>query len=460
MLILKLLLFLFSIFIPGWLAEKLWLKSRQPFLFKLALAWGLGAILITLELFCVFFLLKLKINLIIFYLFLTAESALLFYLVVRNRPNFKITNYFKNFRPKLVEVKSALSKIKIGNAVIFALIIIQIIFLAFNALTRPPIAYDNLTMWQYKPKILFYQNQINFDEQKYAYLGGGGHLNYPWQTPLLTYWLYANLGEFNDRLSNFINLIYFLSSLIIIYYFIKQHLSATVGLIAVWLFSTMPLPFYHAYNGYADLILSYYLLLAFIFLFSWLRDGGKRQLILTGMFFGCALFVKNDALIFALTGLLVILIKTLLSEKNLIYLLKRAGFYLLAIALPLLPWLFLKLRYGLNFNSIETKFGYHPEVWKNLYQTLFLNNSFNIWWFIALMSLLVNLINIKKQKELMLSWIFFALCLSGLIILYLFTDEYLFALDYTALSRNFLTLIPLSIVLAVISFVPERQRLP
>lgn len=421
--------------------EKLFIKSQASFLFKLILAYGLGAALITLEIFSIFFILKLKMNLIFFYLFLTTESALLLYLILKNKLNFR-----------LPELKFNLPKIKINAIIIFILILIQIVLLSFNALARPPIAYDNLTMWQYKPKVLFYENQINFHEQQYAYLGGGGHINYPWLSPMLSYWLYANLGEFNDSAGNLINIIYYLSILIIIFYFLKEYLSTMASLIFVWLFSTMPLLFYHAYNGYADLILSFYLLLAFIFLFYWLETQEKKQLLIAGIFFSCALFTKNDALIFTLAGLLIVLIKLFIINKKFITGLKNSVLYLLAIILPLLPWLFIKIKYQLAFSNIESGISYHADVWANIYWALFLNNSFNIWWFAVIISLVANIIKIKKQKNLILAWLFLIFCFCGLIMLYLFTEEYRFAVDNTALSRNFLTLVPISVALAAVSF--------
>lgn len=452
MITLKLILFFLSIFIPGWLVEKIFIKSQESFLFKLALSWGMGAVLLTLELFCLFFLLKLKMNLIIFYLFLTAECALFLYLIIKNQAWLNLKNNLDNWKIKLSLIKFNFTKIRITWVVVFILILIQVVLLSFNALARPPIAYDNLTMWQYKPKVLFYENKINFDAKNLSFLGGGGHTNYPWQTPLLFYWFYANLGEFNDLAGNLINIIYYLSILIVIYYFLKKYLSNLVSLIFVWFFSTMPLPFYHAYNGYADLTLSYYLLIAFIFLFYWLKTQEKKWLLIAGVFFGCALFVKNDALIFILASLPVIFINLFITNKKIITTLKYCCFYLLAIILPLLPWLLIKIKYNLPFSNVEPGFGYHADVWSNIGWALFLNNSFNIWWFVVILSLIINIKKIKKQNNLFLSWLFLILCLTGLIMLYLFTEEYRFAVDNTALSRNFLTLAPISVALAAVSY--------
>jgi len=443
----KLILFFLSIFIPGALVEKLWLNSREPFLFKLALALGIGAALITLELFSIFFVLKLKMNLAIFYLFLIAETALLLYLIIKNQLNFKFPSLKFNF-----------PKINLSAVIIFILILFQLVLLGLNALARPPLAYDNLTMWQYKAKVLFYENQINFDPGAANYLGGGGHINYPWGAPLLSYWLYANLGEFNDLAGNIINIIYYLAILITLYYFLKPYLSSAISLFFVWLLTTMPLLFYHAYNGYADLILSYYLLLAFIFLFYWLERGEAKQLLAAGIFFSCALFVKNDASVFAIAGLIIILIKLFLIDKRFMAAIKSGGIYLLAIALPLLPWLFIKIKYHLTFSNVEPGISYHGEVWQNIYWALFLNNSFNIWWFIVIVSLAVNIMKIKKQNDLLLSWLFLILCFIGLITLYLFTEEYRVAVDNTALSRTFLTLAPLSAALAAVSFGRAENR--
>ena len=449
MVILKFTIFLFSIFLLGYPLVSLLIKDQRPFLARLAISWGIGAALIPLELFLGFFILKFKFNLAIFYLILIVQIALLFYLVFKNNNS--------GSRFNLTALKFAWPKLKLSSAAILILIFIQIVFLFLNVLARPTLAYDNLAMWQYKPKILFYENQINFDKQKYAYLGGGGHINYPWQTQLLSYWLYANLGEFNDQLSNFINLIYYLFILFVIYYFIRQYLSAFISLIFVWFFSTLPLPFYHAYNGYADLILSYYLLLVFIFLFYWLQKERQDKLLLAGVFFSSALFVKNDA-IFIIAGLLTIMLKLFLSKRKFISQLKTAGIYLLVIILPLLPWLFIKIKYNLTFKNVEPGISYHGEVWRNIYESLFLSNSFNIWWFIVILSLALNFMKIKKQNNLLLAWLFLILCLTGLITLYLFTEEYRFAIDNTALSRNFLTLIPVSVILAAVSFAPQTER--
>jgi hypothetical protein len=46
MIILKLLLFFISIIITGFLIEKLFIKNRESFLFKLTLAWDIGSSLI------------------------------------------------------------------------------------------------------------------------------------------------------------------------------------------------------------------------------------------------------------------------------------------------------------------------------------------------------------------------------------------------------------------------------
>lgn len=444
MLILKFTIFLLSIFLMGYPLVSLLIKDQRPFLARLAISWGIGAAIIPLELFLWLFILKFKFNLALFYLILIVQIALLFYLIFKNNNS--------GSRFNLTALKFIWPKLKLSSAAILILIFIQIVFLFLNILARPTLAYDNLAMWQYRPKVLFYENQINFDKQNYAYLGGGGHINYPWQTPLLSFWLYANLGEFNDRLSNFINLIYYLFILFIIYYFIRQYLSAFISLIFVWLFSTLPLPFYHAYNGYADLILSYYLLLAFIFLFYWLREGRQDKLLFAGVFFSSALFVKNDALIFAIAGILIFLIKFFIINKKFMAALKYGGFYLLAIILPLLPWLYIKIKYHLTFANVESGLGYHAEVWNNIYWALFLNNSFNIWWFVVILSLALNIMKIKKQNDLLLAWLFLILCLTGLTILYLFTEEYRFAVDGTALSRNLLTLAPISVVLAAMSY--------
>jgi hypothetical protein len=51
-----------------------------------------------------------------------------------------------------------------------------------------------------------------------------------------------------------------------------------------------------------------------------------------------------------------------------------------------------------------------------------------------------------------MGWLFLFLVMGGFLILYLFTEEYQYALDNTAISRNILTLIPISVLVVGMSY--------
>lgn len=430
-------LFFFSILLSGYLIVALFFnQEKKPLLFKLALAYGLGSFFIALQIFIWLFLPRLDFYLSLFWLVLILENALLFFLIKRK----KIKLFYKPKKNKKCASKELL---------IVSLILTQIIFIFGNALARPTAAYDSMAMWSLKAKILFYENKVDFNhENNFLYLGGANHRNYPWHIPLLQFWLHVNLGEYNDLKTNFIFVFYFLSILILIYYFLLNFIGRYKSLIFTFFLSSMPLIFYHGFNAYADLVLAFYILAGFGLFCFYLENNQKNYLFLSAIFWGAALFTKNEAIIFIIALALSIFLyyhyKSLKIKEVL-------GFFLLILACAL-PWFIFHFIHELKISNVQNELGFHPEIMPKILNGLFTGMSWNIWWFIALLTILINFQKIIFNKNILFAWMFLALSFLGFFILYLFTQEYQFALNYTALLRNILVLTPVSLFVAGLAF--------
>lgn len=439
MILFKLSIYFLSILVPGYLVLLIFDKEKLKFLQLTALAYGLGSFFITIQLFLYLFIFRLHFSWWFFVVYII--EIILLTLLVFKRVNLAV---LLSFNYKFWQ------RIKIKEAIVIFLIIIQILFIFSNALARPTVVYDSVAMWTMKAKTLFTENRVNFNPDSPTYLSSSHHRNYPWHIPLMSYWLFNILGEFNDLLVNLIFVSYFICLLIVCYCFIKEYISKFYSLIFVFFLSSMPLVFYHGFNAYADLTLSFYTLIFFAFLYKWFEKQDNKYLIYAGIFAGIAFFVKNEAIIYIIASLLIIALNIVISRNW--QRVKHLFYYVFFIILSISPWLVFKAMHNLDLRNVKEGIGFYPEILGRFFNTMFTSNSWNIWWFVVVVSLIINFKKIIKDKTQIFGWLFLILSFSGFLILYLFTEEYVFAMNSTANARNILTLVPISVFITAISF--------
>lgn len=439
MAIIKLFIFFLSFIMPGYFLLSLILRQEKiSSWLKLALSYGLGAFFITGQLFLYFFIFRLSFSPWLYCVF-AIETLLLFSFA------YKRVGLAGDFKFDFAFFK----KLKIKEMALIALIAIQAVFMLCGALSRPTIAYDSVAMWSFKAKILYYENKIDFNPGSSLYLGGGAHINYPWHAPLAQYWLFNILGEYNDLLNNLIFSFYYLALLAVCYYSLRNYCERFFSLLFTFFLSSMPLVFYHSFNAYADLSLGFYVFVSFVFLYGWLTKQDDKYLLLSGIFAGISLFVKTEAIIYFIAGLAALLLFLSLGrEKEKI---KKLSRYFAPAALIISPWALFIVSHNLSVSNVKAGLGFHPEALKNVFNAMFINNNWNIWWYAVLAILAMDIKKIIKERALLSGWVFLSLSLAGFIILYLFTEEYQYAADYTAVGRNILTAAPVSVFIAAIS---------
>ena len=441
----KIIIYFLSFLIPGYLL--IWLlRPRAPKLswVNLALAYGLGSMLMTISLFFQLFIFKNHFSLLSSWLVILIEVIILLILVIRRGvfPRREIWQSVFNLTKQIKFLKEWRSIFSSSKRALIILVVILILINSLislnNALSRPMATFDSLATWSWKAKILFQETEISFNPETFFYLGGGGHLNYPWHVPLAQYWLQVNLGTYHDSLPNLIFVFYFFALLIVIFHFLKRYLSIFQALVFSFFLSSMPLVFYHAFNAYADLSLTFYISVALIFSIFWLTRKQRSDFYLSAIFWGLSFWIKDAALIFYLAFLLAFLIYVL--KKKLRF--KDWVKYILTTLLVISPWLIFKINYQLSFSNVGWSWLFQPRAIISFMETMFVSYSWNIWWFIVLIVVFLNFKKIISSFVQSFFWLFLLVSFLGLILLFSFTPAAQYALDNTALSR---TLIPLAI---------------
>jgi len=399
----------------------------------LPLYYGIGLFIISIQIFLYLFILKQRFNAIIFGTIYAAEILVMAYF------------YFKHKLHKLFWPKREKSVFDVKSALIFFLLTVQLLMVVFFIITRPTMAYDSIAVWSYKAKVLYYTEMVSFDKESVDYLGGGGHLNYPWQIPLSQFWMSKVLGQYDDNYSNFIYGAYYMFSLLFVYGILKRFLSDFYGLALTFILSSIPLFFYHAFTAYADLPLAFYFVCAFGLLVLSLRDEQASLLYLSAVFISICIWIKIEGLIMVTVFSIAVPVYNIIDKK-----LRRRD--LLAFFLPILffslPWFYFIALNRLGLSNTEPGFVFHPEVIKSFYEALFVASSWNIWWFIFILIIIMSFKNLLRSRQMILYFSIPLLVLLVYLGIYIFTNNYVYAIDQTALSRNILSILPSTILLA------------
>lgn len=425
--LLTLVLYSLSIFLPGILLSS-FLHLKEKYI-VIALSYGLGSALIATELFIYFFILRFSFSFWLYiFIFLQTIICLIFIISQKNRldKKDKVGDHWK-----LAEITLA------------SLIVISILLSVLHATIKPPITYDAVANWSNRSKILLRDGNINFNKTSDSYMAVPATASYPWLTSLSEYWL-RRLGS-GEIAVNFIPLGYFVSIILGLYYCLKQRLNRFSSLSLVFLFASMPLISYHSFNTYADLPLAYFVIISIILLVKWIKDRASVVLYFSGIFIGLGLFVKNDGLFPIIGWLTAVGLAWYLNRKKISIrvIWKSLGFLVGSIIF----WLGFKYALNLGFSSASVSDTIHPEIFSSVVTTLFVHNSWNVWWFIFIVIIILKFKHIYNNREVWSLWFFFIIVFGLTTAVFLCTDYYQYALNFTAIERTMIPLIPISILL-------------
>jgi len=436
-----LLTFFASLIIPGIFLFRLIARTSVWSFIGLASAYALGSSFVAISLF--------------FYFFIFHFSASPYLNLVVWLPALMLwgLDYFIYRRGRLGKTglspatpgraSSGLAKLsvfkKIALAIIGIIFLLNLLVLFGRAISQPAASFDSLSMWSFKAKAIFFQSSVDFNADSPLYLGGGGHINYPWQIPLLQYWLSFNVGAYDDLRTNWIFIIYFFALLAVMFSFFKERLGYFQAIILSFFFFSLPLVFYHASNAYADLPLALYLVLAAVYFYRWLESKRREEAVLAGVFLGLSFWIKDAAILF----LPAFIPAAWLGAGRRLFCRQILG-SILAAVLAAAPWLAFKAAYGLGFANVAPGLVFHPAALLSLLASMFVSYSWNIWWFIVLFFALLSLRQWPRNRGLVFTWSLFFFSWLILMLVFVFTNAYQYASDQTAVSRSLIPLAGLS----------------
>ncbi len=403
---------------------------------KYILAFGIGTAIITLELFLYYVVLQQAFNL-----------GLLWFFGIQSLVSITWLAYKIDWK-KRFEIQ--FKKITILSWIIGLFIALIFFFSLVQALGKPPIAFDTIAFWGMRANILLVDGSVNFDSSANNFLATFSHSNYPWHLSLLEYW-FRLIGASGAQV-NLIAWFYMISLALVLADFCIRRLGQTYGLFLTFILCSQPLIFYHSFNNYADLIIGFYLASGFIFFLQWLENQSRLYLILSALFIGWSFSIKNYGTLYCL----IFLMTLAYYWRNKWPSKQSVATVLCSLVIPSLPFAIVKLVYNLNLRNSAASYSWHPEIFIPFFERFFTGNSWNIWWFVFIVLASMSAIHIRRNRNVRTAWLFFGLLVIAILAIFVFTENYQWALDHTALSRAFIPLVPISIALIAFSLQDKK----
>ncbi len=352
-------------------------------------------------------------------------------------------------------------------------IALKIAFVFYESLTRPVYSYDTYLNWAISAKIFFYRAGLILDPGDEHFFGRGYRffIGHPLHLPLLQTWIAVALGKFHEVYVKAPGPLYFAGVAGVLYYAVKREAGAFYALITVFFLVSLPIITVHGQDAYADLPLSFFALSGTVALWRFLRDEHLSYILLSGICFGFAMFVKNEGLFFPLAAAAALLIFLLRRKKAF---LRPLAAFIIPMIFLVGPWLVFKAHYGIGFghsgpssgfkwfssdplNPTAAATGVHWEVLgRGLKEIFFTANPgliFPLWILTALLAWKVILRTKLKYLYLIILLVF-----SMFVFIYL-TLEVTAVMQGTGIHRNAITYLPImffTTALALSSIWPDR----
>ncbi len=446
--IIKIIFFFISLILPGWLLLKLfWPKQVNGVLKTLALAYGLGWGLITVQAFIAFFWLKWPLGNWLIWLWAIEDLLLLAaYLVVKQIKIRQLPISWRGLSGWWTEFKTwaLVEKFLLLIILLFAAVALA------NGLSDVLIAWDSVVNWSLKAMAILKNQQAIFDSGQSSYWLNFAYPNYPWNISLSFAWLGYCLGGFNEIANNLLYFGFYLACLVLIYDCLRQFCQRRVALLFTMFAASSGLFVYHSFSAYGELPLAFFALAGFSLLLGAIRRPAKAAWLLAGIIGGLATLTKNEGIFYVLAApWLIWLTAKGLAKREL---LKRLGLYLAGFIVSSGAWWLFKLVNHLGIQNTDSGFVWHPESLLSMLSFWTAYSDFNIFWPILFFILVYNWRQMTKQRLLRSLWLYWLAIVLCFIYVYVFSKAYVYALNCTTISRNALTYFPIAVILAGLTF--------
>jgi hypothetical protein len=289
------------------------------------------------------------------------------------------------------------SGIRFWEPVFFLAITLPFLLKAVSGL--PFVGWDAWAHWGLKAKIFYLEKHIplNFYTDTFSIIP---LRDYPLLVPLMETFFFQVLGRFDDVLVKAVFFMFYLSLLVYFYSLVKMRCGKWQAGVYTFVLATVPALAEFAcgyYVGYADLVFAYFNFASVTLLWLWLLKGRQVSFYLSALFAGFALWTKQEGIVLIAANLCALFLAGLAKAGATGR--AKPKFFIIYALIPLainVPWYSLVFLSGFSFVHLGS-YAYPPELllrrfplflyalWKHLLDF----SSWNVIWlvFISLLFL-------------------------------------------------------------------------
>lgn len=332
------------------------------------------------------------------------------------------------------------------------LLIVICLYVVFESISRPLLAWDGWATWLFRSKIFFFDNTIK--PESLVYSGS----DYPLVISLYSTFLYKLIGSVNDKLVLLAYPLFFISLVMIFYGSTKEYIGEKKALFFTILLALLQNLIRHGgyfESGMADLPLAYFFLMDFTLLLSFLRKPNLRSMLILQFVIGITALIKNEGVPFGIIMELVI-IYTLIRNKYF----KLIGLVGVFIFLYL-SWEVYKNWYGIHLNDLLNRRTFDlirlPEIAKGFVIEMLNIKNWNLLWFAFTLSAIATVKTWSRARfKIVYLFIFAQLLIYGYIFLITPIDVNVHIKN--VVDRLFLHIAPLALFAIAMQFASNKHK--
>ncbi len=187
--------------------------------------------------------------------------------------------------------------------VLCVLLGVQALFAFTHAVVLPTYHIDSLTNWTMRAKVSWLDEQLAFDQTE---VRGVAKPQYPFLVHGVQMAAHVVALQWSDRAANASTLALTLSSLGVLFLLLKRLRGTTIALGIIAAITHIPLLSFHLAQGYGDIHLVAYLLLALGFVLAARIAEDARWYIGSALFIGAASWTKTEGIVIGLVPWLLL----------------------------------------------------------------------------------------------------------------------------------------------------------
>ncbi len=214
------------------------------------------------------------------------------------------------------------------------IVVIPMVALSYKAV---PLGWDTRFIYLFRAKMLFVEGQLrtaSFTEPQYLF----AHPDYPLNIPLQIAYLYQLLGRIAPDAGKLVLMTYLLLIFLFMYSFLKSMMPAYAAVLSALTFFTLRRVMGLAYTG-IDLPLALYILIGTSFYYLYIRDGDVHYVVLSGLLLGIGAWTKLEGITYFMgTALCICIFTRYHLKKPLSVSFKRMTCFLLPGLTFIVPW--------------------------------------------------------------------------------------------------------------------------